>query len=59
MTLAIIRGANGRRHEVDFEDGPVAIEVGISDAVVEIVSDSRSSPLAGSYTHAAKPLFST
>ena len=37
MTFAIIRGSNGRRHEVDFKDDPVTIEVGKNDAVVEIV----------------------
>ena len=37
MTYAIIRGANGRRHEVDFADDPVSIDVSASDAVVQIV----------------------
>ena len=27
MTYAIIRGNNGRRHEVDFGDSPVRVEV--------------------------------
>lgn len=36
MAHTIIRGANGRRHEVDFGDDPVRIEVHASDAVVEI-----------------------
>lgn len=40
MTFAIIRGSNGRRHEVDFEDDPITIEVGISDAVVEIIVEA-------------------
>jgi hypothetical protein len=40
MTHAIIRGRNGRRHEVDFGDDAVAIEVGISDAVVEIAVEA-------------------
>ncbi len=40
MTFAIIRGSNGRRHEVDFKDDPVTIEVGMSDAVVEIVVEA-------------------
>jgi hypothetical protein len=37
MTFAIIRGSNGRRHEVDFGDDPVAIDISASDAVVQIV----------------------
>ena len=40
MTFAIIRGSNGRRHEVDFKDDPIALEVGMSDAVVEIVVEA-------------------
>ena len=40
MTFSIIRGSNGRRHEVDFEDDPITIEVGMSDAVVEIVIEA-------------------
>ena len=33
---AILRGANGRRHEVDFGDDPVAVEVSMSDITVQI-----------------------
>jgi hypothetical protein len=40
MTFAIIRGRNGRRHEVDFKDDPITIEVGMSDEVVEIVVEA-------------------
>jgi hypothetical protein len=36
MTYAIIRGNNGRRHEVDFGDSPVRVEVHASEATVEI-----------------------
>jgi len=36
MTYAIIRGNNGRRHEVDFGDSPVRVEVYASEATVEI-----------------------
>jgi hypothetical protein len=36
MTHAIIRGKNGRRHEVDFEDAPVRVEVYASEETVEI-----------------------
>ena len=30
MSFAIIRGRNGRRHEVDFGDDPVEIDVTVS-----------------------------
>jgi hypothetical protein len=36
MTYAIIRRNNGRRHEVDFGDSPVRVEVYASEATVEI-----------------------
>jgi hypothetical protein len=36
MPHAIIRGANGRRHEVDFGDAPVRVEIYASDETVEI-----------------------
>ena len=36
MPHAIIRGANGRRHEVDFGNAPVRIEFYASEETVEI-----------------------
>jgi hypothetical protein len=36
MTYAIIRGKNGRRHEVDFGGSPVRVEVYASEATIEI-----------------------
>jgi hypothetical protein len=36
MSHAIIRGKSGRRHEVDFGDAPVRVEVYASDETVEI-----------------------
>ena len=36
MTHAINRGKNGRRHEVDFGDSPVRLEVYASEESVEI-----------------------
>jgi hypothetical protein len=36
VTHAIIRGKNGRRHEVDFGDTPVRVEVHASEETVEI-----------------------
>jgi hypothetical protein len=36
MPHAIIRGKNGRRHEVDFDDAPVRVEIYSSEETVEI-----------------------
>jgi len=36
MPHAIIRGANGRRHEVDFGNAPVRVELHTSGEIVEI-----------------------
>ena len=36
MPHAIIRGENGRRHEVDFGDAPVRVEIHASEETVEI-----------------------
>src|SRR5713101_4585971 len=36
MPHAIIRGKNGRRHEVDFGDAPIRVEMYASDETVEI-----------------------
>ena len=36
MPHAIIRGANRRRHEVDFGDAPVRVEIYPSEDTVEI-----------------------
>jgi hypothetical protein len=36
MTHAIIRGKNRRRHEIDFGDSPVRVEVHASEETVEI-----------------------
>jgi hypothetical protein len=42
MSHAIIRGGNGRRHEVDFEDAEIHIEVYSSDETVEIIIEARN-----------------
>jgi hypothetical protein len=39
MPHAIIRGANGRRHEVDFGDAPVSVQIYASEETVEIEAD--------------------
>jgi hypothetical protein len=36
MPHAVIRGANGRRHEVDFGDAPVRVQIYASEATAEI-----------------------
>ena len=36
MSHAIIRGANGRRHEVDFGDAPIRVEIYSSGETIEI-----------------------
>ncbi len=36
MPYVIIRGENGRRHEVDFGDSPIRVELHSSDETVEI-----------------------
>ena len=43
MSHAIIRGGNGRRHEVDFEDAEIRIEVYSSGETVEIVVEAVNS----------------
>ena len=42
MPQAIIRAGNGRRHEVDFEDAEIRIEVYSSDETVEILVEAQS-----------------
>ena len=42
MPHAIIRGVNGRRHEVDFGDAPVRVEIYASEETVEIFIEADS-----------------
>jgi hypothetical protein len=46
MPYAIIRGKNGRRHEVDFGDDAVRVEIHSSEEIVEIFieADSETHP---------------
>ena len=46
MAHAIIRGKNGRRHEVDFGDSPVRVEVHASEETVEIFIEADFETLA-------------
>ena len=43
MTPAIIRGKNGRRHEVDFGDSLVRVEIHASEETVEIFIEADDS----------------
>src|SRR5262249_60307162 len=45
MTYAIIRGKNGRRHEVDFGDSPIRVQVYASEQTVEIFVEADSETL--------------
>jgi hypothetical protein len=45
MAHAIIRGANGRLHEVNFEDGEITVEVFFSDETVEIAVEAPQDPI--------------
>ena len=40
MPHAIMRGRNGRRHEVDFGDTPVRVEIYSSEETVEILIEA-------------------
>ena len=46
MAYAIIRGQNGRSHEVDFGDSPFRVEVHASGETVEIFIEADSETLA-------------
>ena len=45
MPHAIIRGDNGRRHEFDFGDAPVRVEIYASEENVEIFIEADSEML--------------
>ena len=40
MAYVIIRGNNGRRHEVDFENAEIKVEVHINEENVELVIEA-------------------
>jgi hypothetical protein len=46
MPRTIIRGAKGRRHEVDFGDAPVRVEIYASEETVEIFIEADFEALA-------------
>jgi hypothetical protein len=55
--FAVLRGSNGRRHEVDFENGPVVVDVSVGSATVQItMSEADASDLSRSrYVTVAVP----
>ena len=40
MAHAILRGANGRRHEVDFEGAKITVEIFFGEDTVEIFAEA-------------------
>lgn len=44
MAYAIMRGANGRRHEVDFDSAEIAVEIFFGEDTVEIAVEGRHDP---------------
>jgi hypothetical protein len=55
--FAILRGSNGRRHEVDFNDDPVIVDVSMSAATVQITMTATDpgDPAKGRYVTVAFP----
>ena len=55
--FAILRGANGRRHEVDFNDDPVFIGVSMSAATLQITMTAvdPGDPAKGRFITVALP----
>ena len=55
--FAILRGANGRRHEVDFGDDPVTVDVTMSTTTVQITMTAADpgDPAKGRFVTVATP----
>ena len=55
--FAILRGANGRRHEVDFGDDPVTVDVAMSATTVQITMTAADpgDPAKGRFITVAIP----
>ena len=55
--FAILRDANGRRHEVDFKDDPVFVDVSMSSATVQITMTAADpgDPAKGRFITVALP----
>jgi hypothetical protein len=41
VTHVIIRGSNGRRHEVDFQDAEITVEFFANETAVELVIEAQ------------------
>jgi len=54
MSHAIIRGKNGRRHEVDFGNAKIKIEMHASEQVVEISIKGPDDPAPSDKQHFAR-----
>ena len=46
MSFAIVRGPNGRRHEVDFGDDVVALDIAVSHQTVQITIEAIDDPVS-------------
>jgi len=57
IMFAMLRGANGRRHEVDFNEDPVIVKVSMSAATVQITMTAADpgDPTKGRYVTVALP----
>jgi|HubBroStandDraft_6_1064221.scaffolds.fasta_scaffold824180_2 hypothetical protein len=55
--FAILRGANGRRHEVDFNEDPVIVDVSIGAKTIQITMTAADpgDPVKGRYVTIALP----
>lgn len=55
--FAILRGANGRRHEVDFNDDPVIVDVsiGVTTFQITMTAADPGDPVKGRYVTVALP----
>jgi hypothetical protein len=53
--FAILRGANGRRHEVDFNQDPVIVKVSMNAAMVQITMTAADSGDPGGALTVALP----
>ena len=55
--FAILRGANGRRHEVDFLNDPVSVDAVMSASVIQITmtADDDTNPATRRYVTVALP----
>jgi hypothetical protein len=55
--FAILRGASGRRHEVDFGDDPITIDVAMSPTTVQVTMTAADpgDPTRGRFVTVAVP----